>query len=112
MPPKLRKTLNGLSIARDISPLSQEDMEGISKRDRATKELDKATKERDTIINAFWTIRRDEYALTGTKSEKQTDGSIKPVETNLYSIFVGENRASNTQYEILEQKYANGEVPE
>lgn len=112
VPPKLKKTLNGLSIARDITPLSPEDMEGVAKRDIAKKEFDKATRERDSIKNTFWSTRREEYSLTGTKQENQPDGTKRIVPTNLYSTFVGENRANNTQYELLEQKYANWEVPE
>ena len=97
-PPRLSKSLSGLSITRDITPLSREDAEWIEKKERAEKSLREGTDKRNNSLGEFYGVRREEYWLTNTKWEP-----------TLYNAFRGENRENCRQYDMFEQPYAQGE---
>ncbi len=105
-PPQLSKSLGRLSISRDIVPLSREDQEKSDKKNQAEKQLKSSQDTLSHSKNDFWQIRRDEYVLQG---ENKADGTA-PI--NLYSQYLGENRWNHTQYETLEQAYAQWDIAE
>ena len=110
-PPRLAKTRNGLSISRDVVGLSPEQREQQSKYEVAKWKLDKWEREYSQWINEFWGARRDEYSLIGTNMEQWEPGKEAKKEINIYSsIFLTENRAKQTQYEMIEQELANGNI--
>jgi hypothetical protein len=99
-PPRLAKSLNWLSISRDIRNVSPEEQAKKDKYEATQKQLQKTSEVYNTATTQFWWIRRDEYTLTGTNNE------------NIYSsVFLSENRDTQWRYEELEWRLANSETP-
>ena len=110
-PPRLAKTRNGLSISRDVVGLSPEQKEKKSAYETAKWKLDKWERGYTQWINEFWWARRDEYSLMGANMEQWEPGKEAKKEINIYSsIFLPENRSKQTQYEMIEQELANGNI--